>query len=498
MKKINLFSLFFLVFFGFISCSTTNLSNANNENIIEVDTNHINFDFSKLKKDWIILENKTDSCIDISYLSMEENARKVMENEWSYVGIFHSSLACDNRIETRNKGKCIIETGNGNILSYSVSKLKNGILITINEFRIQPVETYEKEINVWAINELNGVYNERFIHESRYIANLRFSYNEDSQSLTVIDKYGQNPVLLNTLCSHFIAEHPELKEQKKITDSFYTFVFTNKSSGFELSAIENFDFQMLKHIAEMRKTHVMYRNQYYLKLNTEISDNVLELTFTDNNFRNNNPYGFKKNIYYDSTVYGGYILQWLDEGICLYDFAPNSVYTRGQGLSLIIFDSNVTNYPFDKEILFCYEGVYSYTTSAGGNNTVPKFRVIFSENEIKKNKTEENKIEKISFSSSFFRNNNPYGLSKNSKYVDDNIGKVLQWLPDGCLYDFSGGILDITWSCLAYLVLPEEDRNLFFDDSYSHYYLYDGVFSYETVNHVANTVPKLKIIFEKN
>lgn len=99
-----------------------------------------------------------------------------------------------------------------------------------------------------------------------------------------------------------------MKEQKKITDSFYTFVFTNKSSGFELSAIEDFDFQLLKHIAEMRKTHVMYRNQYYLKLNTEISDNVLELTFTDNNFRNNNPYGFKKNIYYDSTLYGGYIL----------------------------------------------------------------------------------------------------------------------------------------------------------------------------------------------
>lgn len=498
MKKFSAVIGTLLIVFGLISCVSMP-SNTTDKNVIEVDTNHVFFDFSKAKKDWIVIENKTDSCIDISYLSMNEGAQKAMENEWSYVGIFHTSLPSDNRVETRNRGKCIIETGNGNVLSYSISKLKNGILITINGYKIQPVETYEKEINVWAINELNGNYNEQFNHENKYTANLQFSYNKNAQSLSVVDKYGQNPVLLDTLCSHFITEHPELKEQKKLTESFYTFVFSKTDSGFELSSIENFDFQSLKKIAEMRKTHVMYRNQYYLKLNSEIADDVLELTFADINFRNNNPYGFKKNNYYDSTLYGGYVLQWLNADTCLYDFALKTIYTQGQGLSLIIFDSSITNYPFDKDILYCYEGVYTYTTSSGGSKSVPKFRVVFSEKEKEKIATDEKKIEKISFSSSFFRNNNPYGLSKNTKYIDDEyrIGKVLQWLPDGCLYDFSGGILDITWSCLAYLELSEDDRNLFFDESYSHYYLYEGVFSYETVNHVANTVPKLKVVFEK-
>lgn len=501
----NKFKLFTVSLFLIILVSCTSMPSVSNsilnEKNYEVDTNHLFFDFSNIQKDWIVLKNNTNIEIDVTYLAIEENATIALDNEWFYVGTFHSKLFNDTKLEDRNRGKCVIETGNGKVKSYSISYLKNGIVVTILDFMEVPVELIDKQLNAWAINELNGTFNESFAKEEKYTAELRFSYNSDLNTLNLEDRYYQNPILEEDMCSTFLNKHPEIKQQEDLTEKLYTFIFTKSdNSYFSLSDIEGLDYDELKQIAEKNKTHIKYGSNYYKKVEGITEKKVFPLSIRDRNFINNNPYGFKKDRYYYPEENFGYVLQWINENSCLYDFAPDTIYTQGQGLSLVTFDSSISNYPFEKNILYHYEGVYTYTTSAGGSKSVPKFRIIFSENEKEKTTGTEVVTEFISFNNRNFKRNNPYGFSKNSKYFEDEYsikGKVLQWLDNGCLYDFSGGIPDITWSCLVYLVLPESQRNLFFDEDYTHYYTYEGVFTYETVNYMANTVPKFKVNFEK-
>ena len=496
MKKI----LFLFLPFLFISCATTSIKSSNIIN--EVETNHLFFDFSKEKKEWVVIKNQTTKVIDVTYLSSDESTNFVSANNWNYTGIFHTDLEPESKIETLNRGKCVIETANGNILKYNLSYLKNGIVINVLDFENKEVPLFEKELNIWAVNELNGTYNTQFSREKRYTVWAKFQYNDSLNSINMEDRYGQNPTLENVMCAAFLNEHPEIQAQSTLSKELFKFVFTkNDGNTFILSDIESIDWEKLKKIAELKETHLIYNGGYFLKVNAAIKDNAIPLSLRNPNFINNNPYGFKKDYYYYDEHHVGYVLQWINENVCLYDFAPDSVYTKGQGLSLVYFDSKIDNYPFKKNILYHYEGVYTYTTSKGGQNSIPKFRIIFEYDTLNKDKTNNApEMEYISYKSLFFRNNNPYGLNKNTKYIEDKYsikGKVLQWLYDGCLYDFSGGITEINWSCLVYLILPESDRNLFFDDSYNKYYKYEGVYSYETVYHVANTVPKLKVYFEK-
>lgn len=500
-RSLSMKKFFFLLLpLLFIACATTSIKSTDIVN--EVETNHLSFDFSKEKKEWVVIKNQTTKIIDVTYLSVDESTQFISANDWNYTGIFHTDLEPDNKVETRNRGKCIIEIANGNILKYNLSYLKNGIVINILDFENKDVSIFEKELNIWTVNELNGLYNTQFSREKRYTVWARFQYNDSMNSINMEDRYLQNPTLENNMCEDFIKNHPEIKAQSSLSKELYKFIFTKSNNNtFILTDIESFNWENLKELAKLKETHLIYKDSYFLKVDKTIKDNAIPLELRNPNFINNNPYGFKKDCYYYDEHNFGYVLQWIDENMCLYDFAPDTIYTKGQGLSLVYFDSAIDNYPFNKKVLYHYEGVYTYTTSKGGQNSIPKFRIIFDNktlNNVKSNSTPE--TEYISYKSPFFRKNNPYGLNKHTKYIEEEYsikGKVLQWLYDGCLYDFSGGITDITWSCLVYLILPESDRNLFFDDSYKKYYKYEGVYSYETVNHVANTVPKFKVCFEK-
>lgn len=495
MKKILLFILSFL----FISCTTVSIKNKNI--ISDVDTNHLSFVFSNDEKDLLVIRNQTTKNIDVTYLSIDESTKIVSSSNWNYTGIFHTDLTPDSEIEILNRGKCVIETGNGNILQYSLSYLKNEIVINILYFENKEVSLLEKELDVWAINELNGMYNTKFSKEKQYVVWAKFYYDNNLNSISIEDKYGQNPSLKKSICDTFIKNHPEIKAQSTLTKDLFKFIFTRKDDNtFFLSDIESFDWEKLKKIAKLKENHIIYRDSFFLKADNSIKDDAISLEYRNPNFLNNNPYGFKRDYYYYDKNNFGYVLQWLNENMCLYDFAPDTVYTKGLGLSFVFFDSEIDNFPFNKKILYHYEGVYTYTTVNGGQNSIPKFKIIFDYETLNKNKSiSAPATEYISYDSSFFRKNNPYGLNKLTKYIEKESikGKVLQWLHDGCLYDFSGGLSGINWSCLAYLILPETDKNLFFDDSYNRYYKYEGVYSYETVNHSINTVPKFKVYFEK-
>ena len=105
-------------------------------------------------------------------------------------------------------------------------------------------------------------------------------------------------------------------------------------------------------------------------------------------------------------------------------------------------------------------------------------------------------IERLSIGDPCFQNNNPYGFNKNAAYMPDIQGSVLQWLQDGCLFDFAGvASSHLYWSCLACLTLNDNEKNLLFNSSYIKFYQYIGPWTYTTTNGGSNTVPVFKVIF---
>ncbi len=498
-------SIFLLVSYLFVFCfeSFAAETKPKFKNIISVDSNHVFFDFSNIKKDWVIVTNQTEKLIEVTYLEIDENATIVPPKKYNFMYIFHSELQNQDSVEGYNKGKCVLEFVNGNLLQYAISEKKNGIVINCLDFEQKEVSLLPKEIDVWTIDMLfDKEYKDKFAREEKYTAKVHFAYDSYEDSIQIQDDHLQNPILNYDMCKDFINIHPEIKSLTKLTDGLYNFVFTkNEENIFVLSEIEDFDWDKLKQIAELKKTHVEYKNRYYQKINSSISDTVVQFDARHPNFMNNNPYGFKNDCYYDDEKNVGYILQWVDSNTCLYDFAPDTVYTAGMAISLIQFDSLICSYPFDEHILYHYEGTFSYTTANGGKKTVPKFSIIFNEDTIsKKSDSTSNTEAIISYDSSFFKKNNPYGLDKNCKYYESKNsikGKVIQWLDEGCLYDFAGGITDFNWSSVVYIEIAEADRNKFFDDNYIKYYKYLGVLTYQTVRGAMNTVPKLKVYFEE-
>lgn len=108
-------------------------------------------------------------------------------------------------------------------------------------------------------------------------------------------------------------------------------------------------------------------------------------------------------------------------------------------------------------------------------------------------------LKQISYDDINFQNNNPYGFKSNFAYVQEfRTGRVQQWLPKGCLYDFLGYSSRIVpWSCLALINIEDEERNKLFDDDYVPFFLYVGTYSYESVDLGLNTVPEFDILFYK-
>lgn len=494
---------FILFSFLLVSCATFTVKI--NDTIYDVDTNHLSFDFSQERQDYIIINNQTNQNINVTYLEMGEFKDFVPAEEWNWNGIFHSVIEPGNGIETKNIGKCTVEIANGHVLKYSISYFTNSIVLNIVEFEQRDVLLWEKGLDTWTVSLLNGLYNSKFAKEEKYILWVSFYFNDLLNTIVVNikDLDEQSSALDYELCEDFINLHPEIRNQTKPTKDLYKFIFEqSKENKFFLTEIESFDWENLRKYEKLKETHVIYDNLCFKKVDNTIKDDVILLDLRNPNFLNNNPYGFRKDSYYRETG-EGYVLQWINENTCLYYFASRELVYYGhatKALSLIRFDSEVDNYPFGKNVLYHYEGVYTYITSNGSQNSIPIFRVIFDNESIDTRKSiSVSEVEYISYNSSFFLQNNPYGLNRNTKYIESAFfgGEVLQWLDDGCLYDFSKGLQDVYWSCLVYLILPESDRNLFFDGSYTKYYKYEGVYSYETVNHSVNTVPKLRVYFEK-
>lgn len=109
---------------------------------------------------------------------------------------------------------------------------------------------------------------------------------------------------------------------------------------------------------------------------------IKELSITDPNFMQNNPFGFERNVAYKQVFGSGEFIQWINENECLYNFAgaaANQIQWSCVGyLNLGKYNGNdFLNRKYS--ILFEYVGVFSYQTVSGSQNSVPKFKVIFYE-----------------------------------------------------------------------------------------------------------------------
>lgn len=543
--------IFFLIAINSFECIPGEIDKSQNtieklsfDQVYETDSNRIYFNFDGLNIGWLIVKNLSNTNIDVTYFRDLDNKASIAKSRENFnpCYLYHSELSSGNKLDWKDNQRVSLEMGehqvhdydyifdwddiktfvlefaNGNVKKYSLtrvrvdgwnenSNLSNGIVINLLEFYEQEVSQIEK---ILEFHDTMYLVDPNFCKkkEDKYSCIVYFKYDTSKERLIITDRIGNSDILKNEvdltseLCTDFIETHPEIKLLVSFTELPYKFIFKkNVQSKYILTEIDGYNWDNLQQLFQLKETHVVYKNKYYRKLDNSINDTVIQFSPNHPNFINNNPYGFKENYYYDDEKNLGYILQWIDKDTCLYDFAPNTIYTAGMAISLIQFNSLICSYPFNKNILYHYEGVFSYTTASGAKKTVPKFSIIFDEEDLLRNDISDSKIEDfISVDSIFFRENNPYGLDKNCKYYEPKNsikGKVLQWLDEGCLYDFSGGITDYKWSSVVYIEISENERNKFFDENFIKYYKYLGVFSYETVNHVMNTVPKLKVYFEQ-
>jgi len=97
-----------------------------------------------------------------------------------------------------------------------------------------------------------------------------------------------------------------------------------------------------------------------------------------------------------------------------------------------------------------------------------------------------------------FQENNPFGFYENLAYYEGflHYGKVIQWLDNGCLFDFAGNAsYALPWNSLAFLVVSDNYAGRLFDDNYIPFFLYKDVYSYTTTAGSYNTVPVFSVIF---
>lgn len=320
----------------------------------------------------------------------------------------------------------------------------------------------------------------------------------------------------------YLINNPLLKYQKKMSSFYYEFIFEAYSENrLVLTDIQNLDIKKLEeqkeYLKKIEKNYVIYNDKYFKKKNDDISNTVEALYYMDNSFQHKNPYGFKYNTYYYNNSFQN--IQTIDENTFLVNFTPSYYVSQYPGIinnsyALLVYDrkKGTPDFGFAFKNLLSYEGVYEYYTSRGNLNTIPKFRVIYPESSIVQNEDEkdaytadeidENLIVYISNESDFFKNNDPYALSKNCIYKDTTIKnsepKVLQWVKDGCLYDYSGYIAQyLDYDCIVHLIIDQNERGLLFDEEYEHYYKYEGVYKYNTTSNYMNIVPSFKVFFEK-
>jgi len=106
-------------------------------------------------------------------------------------------------------------------------------------------------------------------------------------------------------------------------------------------------------------------------------------------------------------------------------------------------------------------------------------------------------VDTIFFDNDCFKQNNPFGFKKNVAYREwyENGGKVIQWLYEGCLFDFGGLGSTLSYSTTVFLHLSGDDRKKLFDKSFVRFFVYEGVWSYTTTSGAYNKVPAFTLFF---
>lgn len=366
----------------------------------------------------------------------------------------------------------------------------------------------EKSVqDIWELQRLNTYWNKYNITYFTVSGKICF---DNEKGLEVITPDGFLVGSLDdAVCSEYIQMHPEIRYQYETSD-LCNFTFTKREDGFfYLTEIDNLDIEKLTTILNKVQNEdcIFFRGNFYKKIDSYIQNEVTGFYYNSKPFYFNNPYGFSKNCYYHYIDHYAQVIQWINEKSCLINFAPPA-YATNDAYAYVEFDNSISKTPAFNGwyVLYHYEGVYSYVTTWGNTNVLPKFRLIFSEEEIQKNtdKLNDNKvvddIEYISNSSKFLIENNPYGLNKDTIYKDARYAQpqVLQWLNDGCLLDYNNPhVSGIYWDCIVYVVLTENEMPMLFSQDYEHYYKYIGVYEYITTTGAKNTVPKFKSYFTK-
>lgn len=376
-------------------------------------------------------------------------------------------------------------------------------------FIFQSCATFSKEyheLEIYKLYGINTIYNKKYIRNYKISGKYYYDLNEESLIFLSQDNYNYGP-LEEEFVRDYIESNPIIKYQYTPSD-LCTFSFTKRDDGyFYLTKIENLNYEKLLSIKEKidAENLILFKENFYKKKSNSIQDKVIRLNYANSSFRMKNPYGFSKDCYYSYTDKNAQIIQWVDEKSCIVNFAPlmNSI---NEAFAYVEFDNSISKNPAlnSLHVLYHYEGVYSYVTTLGNTNVLPKFKIIFSEDEIRKSleKINGNKVsatEYISSSSKFLIENTPYGLNKETIYKDSDYvqPKILLQLHDGCLLDYNNPrVPGIYWDCLVFVVLTENERHLLFSQDYEHYYKYVGVYEY-TGTDGKNTVPMFKAYFSR-
>lgn len=258
MKRIHFLFLGLLCLI--IGCSTTLPMGKNPTS--EVSTNHIYLDSTESKKHMVVIQNETTEMIDASLLYVSKDDLFVPANRWSYKGVFHFRLKPGEKTNGHYFERVLIETGNGIVTNYRISKDRQGYVIKIKGFQEEPTSLLLKEIDAQDINELNGIYHQLFMNEAKFFTRVKFAYNTEEDTLNIADediaeylnveafknakKNNRIVTIDKEMCADFISLHQEIMKQKYLTDGFYELYFEKDNTNkFILVDIDKFDWEEL-------------------------------------------------------------------------------------------------------------------------------------------------------------------------------------------------------------------------------------------------------------
>lgn len=406
MKKVYTV-LTFLILILLISCqSVSNIQNTSLQaDEFEIDTTN---NIIKLRNfydgsHYTIIRNKTNQNLKLREIeaSQFDKSKYIIKNEYDikpeegidiheFVGFFNQNPFILFEILNGKINYTISKTNTIGRTEINIVSVDDSVPVTLLDKKIEFTDFsfyYGRSLN-YNVDEI--YYVNCYVKYSPEEHQLILTDNKDwpisyingglNGELVPVENIGEpNIITLNSnVFDDFLKNNQTLISNYNYTQNQNTVIFKHTKNNLEVVDIEGLRTEeqlaaQQKHLDKLQ-IYDYYNGNYYDKLSNEKESSFEELTAFHSCIESNRPFDFDFNTYY--FVDGGDIIQYLHEGLCLYDL-PDSY--NNNSLILLEYDkSKKSLVTVGIDSFVCkYIGTYTYETANNSMNTIPKFTVIY-------------------------------------------------------------------------------------------------------------------------